>query len=55
MILPVILAGGSGTRLWPLSRGLYPKQLISLVDRHTMLQNTILRLDGVRRCSRNLS
>lgn len=47
MILPVILAGGSGTRLWPLSRGLYPKQLISLVDRHTMLQNTILRLDGV--------
>ncbi|MCB2149636.1 MAG: mannose-1-phosphate guanylyltransferase/mannose-6-phosphate isomerase [Deltaproteobacteria bacterium] len=47
MILPVILAGGSGTRLWPLSRALYPKQLISLVDRHTMLQNTILRLDGL--------
>ncbi|WP_319408848.1 mannose-1-phosphate guanylyltransferase/mannose-6-phosphate isomerase [uncultured Desulfosarcina sp.] len=46
-ILPVILAGGSGTRLWPLSRALYPKQLISLVDRHTMLQNTILRLDGL--------
>jgi mannose-1-phosphate guanylyltransferase/mannose-6-phosphate isomerase len=47
MILPVILAGGSGTRLWPLSRALYPKQLISLVDRRTMLQNTILRLDGL--------
>ena len=47
MILPVILAGGSGTRLWPLSRALYPKQLISLVDRHTMLQNTILRLEGL--------
>ena len=47
MILPVILAGGSGTRLWPLSRALYPKQLISLVDRHTMLQNTILRLGGL--------
>ncbi len=47
MILPVILAGGSGTRLWPLSRALYPKQLISLVDRQTMLQNTILRLDGL--------
>ena len=47
MILPVILAGGSGTRLWPLSRALYPKQLINLVDRHTMLQNTILRLDGL--------
>ncbi len=47
MILPVILAGGSGTRLWPLSRALYPKQLISLVDRQTMLQSTILRLDGL--------
>lgn len=47
MILPVILAGGSGTRLWPLSRALYPKQLISLVDRHTMLQNTVLRLVGL--------
>jgi mannose-1-phosphate guanylyltransferase len=47
MILPVILAGGSGTRLWPLSRALYPKQLINLVDRHTMLQNTILRLGGL--------
>ena len=46
-ILPVILAGGSGTRLWPLSRALYPKQLIRLVDRHTMLQNTVLRLDGL--------
>jgi mannose-1-phosphate guanylyltransferase/mannose-6-phosphate isomerase len=47
MIQPVILAGGSGTRLWPLSRALYPKQLISLVDLHTMLQNTLLRLDGL--------
>ncbi len=47
MILPVILAGGSGTRLWPLSRALYPKQLINLVDQYTMLQNTILRLDGL--------
>ncbi|HSO20656.1 MAG TPA: mannose-1-phosphate guanylyltransferase/mannose-6-phosphate isomerase [Desulfosarcina sp.] len=47
MILPVILAGGSGTRLWPLSRALYPKQLIRLVDQHTMLQNTVLRLNGL--------
>ncbi|PIE68007.1 MAG: mannose-1-phosphate guanylyltransferase/mannose-6-phosphate isomerase [Deltaproteobacteria bacterium] len=46
-IVPVILAGGSGTRLWPLSRALYPKQLIRLVDRHTMLQNTVMRLDGL--------
>ncbi len=44
MIVPVILAGGSGTRLWPLSRELYPKQFLPLVDRHSLLQNTVLRL-----------
>ncbi|MBW2593463.1 MAG: NTP transferase domain-containing protein, partial [Deltaproteobacteria bacterium] len=44
MILPVILAGGSGTRLWPLSRELYPKQLLGLIDENSMLQNTVLRL-----------
>ncbi|RPJ81334.1 MAG: mannose-1-phosphate guanylyltransferase/mannose-6-phosphate isomerase [Deltaproteobacteria bacterium] len=44
MIFPVILAGGSGTRLWPLSRQLFPKQLMNLVNENTMLQNTILRL-----------
>ncbi|MEA2061372.1 MAG: mannose-1-phosphate guanylyltransferase/mannose-6-phosphate isomerase [Thermodesulfobacteriota bacterium] len=47
MITPVILAGGSGTRLWPLSRELYPKQLISLVNENTMLENTLLRLNSV--------
>lgn len=47
MIVPVILAGGSGTRLWPLSRELYPKQLIPLYNAHTMLQNTLMRLQGV--------
>ncbi|PIE63427.1 MAG: mannose-1-phosphate guanylyltransferase/mannose-6-phosphate isomerase [Desulfobacter postgatei] len=47
MIYPVILAGGSGTRLWPMSRSLYPKQLISLYNVHTMLQNTLLRLSGL--------
>lgn len=47
MIIPVILAGGSGTRLWPLSRELFPKQLINLENTHTMLQNTLLRLDGL--------
>lgn len=46
-ILPVILAGGSGTRLWPLSRELYPKQLLPLVDEQTMLQNTVQRLSGL--------
>jgi mannose-1-phosphate guanylyltransferase/mannose-6-phosphate isomerase len=47
MIYPVILAGGSGTRLWPMSRSLYPKQLINLYNTHTMLQNTLLRLSGL--------
>lgn len=47
MIVPVILAGGSGTRLWPLSRKLYPKQLLPLVDERTLVQNTIERLQGL--------
>jgi len=47
MIVPVILAGGSGTRLWPLSRELFPKQLINIENAHTMLQNTLLRLEGI--------
>jgi mannose-1-phosphate guanylyltransferase/mannose-6-phosphate isomerase len=44
-LLPVILSGGSGTRLWPLSREAYPKQFLSLAGEHTMLQATALRLD----------
>src|SRR3989339_2269904 len=47
MIVPVILSGGSGTRLWPLSRELFPKQLINIENTHTMLQNTLLRLEGI--------
>ncbi|MCP3940788.1 MAG: mannose-1-phosphate guanylyltransferase/mannose-6-phosphate isomerase [Desulfobacteraceae bacterium] len=47
MIVPVILAGGSGTRLWPLSRELYPKQLINIYNKNTMLQNTLLRLKNI--------
>lgn len=48
MIIPVILSGGAGTRLWPLSRELYPKQLLPLVGKNTMLQETVLRLEGVK-------
>ncbi|MCM2310428.1 MAG: mannose-1-phosphate guanylyltransferase/mannose-6-phosphate isomerase [Steroidobacteraceae bacterium] len=47
MLIPVILSGGSGTRLWPLSRELYPKQLLPLVGSHTMLQETAQRVEGV--------
>jgi len=47
MIIPVILSGGTGSRLWPLSRELYPKQLLPLVDEQTMLQNTALRTGGL--------
>ncbi len=44
MIFPVILSGGSGSRLWPLSRESFPKQLLPLVGRRTMLQETALRV-----------
>lgn len=47
MLIPVIMAGGSGTRLWPLSRSLYPKQFLPLVGESTMLQATLQRLDGL--------
>ena len=46
MIHPVILSGGSGTRLWPMSRSLYPKQLLALVGEHSLLQETVLRVVG---------
>ena len=46
-IIPVILSGGSGTRLWPLSRKQYPKQYLPLAGNNTMLQETILRLNGL--------
>lgn len=46
VIQPVILSGGSGTRLWPASRSLYPKQLLPLAGERTMLQETALRLSG---------
>ena len=47
MLTPVILSGGAGTRLWPLSRELYPKQLLALTGERTMIQQTALRLEGL--------
>jgi mannose-1-phosphate guanylyltransferase/mannose-6-phosphate isomerase len=47
-IIPVILSGGSGTRLWPVSRESFPKQLWPLISNHTLLQETALRARGER-------
>lgn len=46
-IIPVILSGGSGTRLWPMSVADKPKQFLSLIGNETMIQQTLLRLDGL--------
>lgn len=43
-IVPVLLSGGAGSRLWPLSRETYPKQLLSLLGEYTLLQQTALRV-----------
>ena len=47
MLTPVILSGGAGSRLWPLSREYYPKQLLALIGEDTLLQATIKRLVGL--------
>lgn len=49
-MIPVVMAGGSGTRLWPLSRMAYPKQFLSLGYDATMLQQTVARLEGLAVC-----
>ena len=48
-IIPIILAGGTGSRLWPLSRKSFPKQFLNLLpdDDHTMLQNTFKRIENL--------
>lgn len=47
MLIPVILAGGAGTRLWPLSRDLYPKQFLPLTGERSLLQQTLVRAHAV--------
>ena len=49
-LLPVILSGGSGSRLWPLSRASYPKQYLNIDEKNkfSLLQNTYLRLRGIK-------
>ena len=47
MILPIIMAGGTGSRLWPLSRELYPKQFLAVTGDQSMLQQTLARLSGI--------
>ena len=51
-IIPVILSGGSGNRLWPLSRMQFPKQYLPLVGKNSMLQETMLRLNGIENLSK---
>jgi mannose-1-phosphate guanylyltransferase / mannose-6-phosphate isomerase len=46
-LIPVVLSGGSGTRLWPLSREKYPKQLLPLIDNDSLLQATVRRVEGL--------
>ncbi|MEK2600738.1 mannose-1-phosphate guanylyltransferase/mannose-6-phosphate isomerase [Burkholderia arboris] len=50
-ICPVILCGGSGTRLWPMSRGGYPKQYLKLTSENTLVQQTALRLRNLQGAS----
>ena len=46
-LIPVVLSGGSGTRLWPLSREKYPKQLLPLIGEDSLLQSTVRRMEGL--------
>ncbi len=47
MLIPVILCGGSGTRLWPLSRKSLPKQFVPLIDNKSLIEHTLIRLQGL--------
>src|SRR5262249_32670413 len=54
MLYPVILSGGSGTRLWPMSRTLYPKQLLRLIGEDSLLQQTVRRVADLGRFAQPL-
>jgi len=54
MLYPVVLSGGSGTRLWPMSRTLYPKQLLRLLGEDSLLQQTVRRVADAGRFARPL-
>lgn len=47
-VIPIILSGGSGKRLWPLSRQSYPKQFLSLNSENTMFQETLISLERLK-------
>ena len=47
-LFPIILAGGSGARLWPLSRTHYPRQFLRIQDEASLLQQTVQRLIGIK-------
>lgn len=51
MLVPVLLSGGTGSRLWPLSRELYPKQFLPLQDKLTLLQQTLVRTADMQLCN----
>src|SRR5215472_14101778 len=46
VVYPVILSGGAGSRLWPLSRSLFPKQLLALAGERSLIQDTVLRVQS---------
>jgi mannose-1-phosphate guanylyltransferase/mannose-6-phosphate isomerase len=52
IVYPVIMAGGSGTRFWPLSRQLFPKQLLKIIGDETLIQQTMRRVVSVASAER---
>ena len=53
-VIPIILIGGSGKRLWPISRQSYPKQFLPLVNETSMLQDTVIRIQELDNLSEEI-